>query len=550
VNRRRQRGQVLVLFAGAIIGFVALAALAVDVAMVYSLQQTEKTAADAAALAGAQDLQIPGTRNIDSDHQVSAVQDALDNLRRRFGATGTATTTAPGSNCTPTAGSVVSITDCALVGTPYWVTIKTPSPSAVDVAPSRAVQVTVRNPDVPLTFARVFGQHDWNVAKTSVAGIAFGGSYAIVALRTPVSGRTGNIGDITINSNGGEVNALSGDIGMNTGDVLNGRRATVQVSDGFYVHYYGSYNEQATPPGPSAYLQAPALIPDPFYMVPTAPSGTPTYTTDDTNPDTGAQDVSTSTVCSNATAQAVTNGYPTVSTCYKPGVYNFTLTIANKGTTDLLEPGVYWFNLGLSLKGNLIGGVQANSPGVALVIPQESGPSCGGASSSCFIMNGGGSGSANVLALNRGAEYTTGGQCGSTSGSTNCATAALMPDGVTKVQTNTHDPLPLSVIVAPDPSNPCPVTVPAPSCGGTTINWAGAGGGTTILSISGVVYAPSDNVAVTGSGDPKGFLGQMWTWTATYSGSATLNQYGPGTIPNGSVRLDEACSGGTSPCAP
>jgi hypothetical protein len=538
----------MVLFAGAIIGFVALAALAVDVAMVYSLQQTERTAADAAALAGAQDLQIAGSRSIDSTHQISAVQDALDNLVGRFRATGTALTTASGSNCTPTAGSVVSVTECALVGTPYWVTIKTPSPSAVDVAPNRAVQVTVRNSDVPLTFARLFGQHDWNVSKTSVAGIAFGGTdaIAIATLRTPVSGRIGNSGDITIDSNGGEVNAIKGDIAMNTGDVLNGHGATVQVSDGYYVHYYGSYNEQSNPPGPYAYLQLPVPIPDPFYMVPTAPSGTPTYTTDDTNPLTGAQDVSTSAACSNATAQAVTNGYPTVSACYKPGVYNFTLTIASKGVTDLLEPGVYWFNLGLTLKGNLIGGVQANAPGVALVIPQESGPSCGGASSSCFIMNGGGSGSANVLALNRGATYTTGGQCGSP---TNCATAALMPDG-TKVETNTRDPLPLSVIVAPDPLNPCPVTVPAPSCSGTTIDWAGAGGGTTILSISGVVYAPSDSVKVTGSGDPKGYLGQMWTWAAKYSGSATLNQYGPGTTPNGSVRLDQACSGGSSPCSP
>lgn len=552
MSRLNQRGQVMVAFAGGIIAFVAIAALAVDIAMVYSLQQTEKAAADAAALAGAQDLQITGSRSIDNAHQLSAVQHSLDNLVGRFGASGTATTAAPGSHCTPTTdgSGIVSVSDCALVGTPYWVTIKTPSPTAVDVAPSRAVQVTVRNPDAPLTFARLFGQHDWNVAKSSVAGLAFGGSYAVVTLRTPVSGRTGNQGDITINSNGGQVNAIQGDIGMNTGDVLNGHSATVQVADGYYVRYYGAYNEQNNPPGPNAYLQMPALIPDPMYMHPAAPAS-PTYTTDDTNAVTGAQDVSTSAACSSVKAQALTNGYPTTGTiCYKPGVYNFAWTIG-QSTTALLEPGVYWLQLGLTLKGNLIGGVQANSPGVALIIPQETSTSCGGRSSSCLIVNGGGAGSANVLALNRGATYTTGGQCSTTS----CATAALLPDGTTSMQTNTRAPLPLSIVVAPDAARPCPVQVPAPNCNqGTTIDWSGAGSGPsqsgTIIAISGVVYAPSDNVIVAGNGDQKGYLGQMWSWTSQYSGQSSLNEYYPGTTPNGQLRLDEACSGGSSPCNP
>lgn len=536
-------GQVLVLFALGIFAFVAFAALAVDVTMVYSLQQTEKTAADAAALAGAQDLQIVGSTSIDSNHQISAVQDALANLVGRFNATGTAKTTATGSNCTPVAGAVVSVSDCALVGTPYWVTIKTPSPSAVDVEPSRAVQVMVRNHDVPLTFARVFGQHDWDVQKTSVAGIAFGGQYAVITLRPPVSGRTGNIGDITIDGTVGSVNARSGDIGMNTGDVLNGRNATVNVSDGFYVRYYGDYNEQNTPPGPNAYKQLRRLIPDPGYWVPTPPSGVATFANDASaqDPDTGA-----SSTCAKAKAKALANGYPAVTICYMPGVYNFNLSIGN-GDTALLEPGVYWLDNGVQVQGNLFGGYEANSPGVALVIPETPGPSCGGHNASCFIVNAGGAGSANVLALNRGSAYPTGADC---SGSTNCATAALMPDGTTRVQTSTTPPIPMSVIVAPDPTNPCPVTVPAPTCGAITLNWAGTGGLGTIYSIAGVVYAPSDNIKVAGNGDPKGYFGQMIAWTIEYKGNSTLNQYYPGAIPNGALRLDAACSGGTSPCNP
>jgi Putative Flp pilus-assembly TadE/G-like len=531
VNRTQpQSGQVLILFAGGLIGLLALLALALDLSSVYALQRTERSAADAAALAGAQDLQIPGKRALDAAHVASARQDALSNLVSRFGASGTATTASPGSNCTAASADV---SDCGLVGTPYWVTIKTPSPIALDVAPSRAVMVTVRQHDVPLTIARLFGQHDWNVAQTSVAGIAFSSTYAVVTLQPPTSGRTGNYGDITINSTNGDVAAINGDIGVNTTDVLNGKHATVDVADGYYVSYYGNTAamQESNPPGPTAYKQLPALIPDPNYTVPIQP--TPTGWTTDAL----AQD--TSSKCTAAKAAALLNAYPAVDYCYQPGVYSFYFNVANKKTA-LLEPGVYWFNQGLLVQGNLIGGYETASEGVALIVPQTQ----------PFTVNGGGSGSANLLALNRGSAFSTGANCGSPS---ICATPSLMPDNVTKVQTDPTTGLPLSVIVAPNPLNPCPVVVPAPSgCAKQTgtINWSGAGGGSTLLAVAGVVYAPSDNIQVAGSTDSRGYFGQLVAWTITYSGQSTLNQTFEGGIPNGSVRLDQACSGGTSPCAP
>jgi len=511
VNRKQQSGQVLVLFAGGLIGLLALIALALDISSVFALQRMERSTADAAALAGAQDLQTPGSRAVGSTDYVNARTHALQNLASKLGATSA-----------PSCSTALDIVDCAIPGTPFEVSVKTPSPSALYVDATRAVQVTVRQRDVPLTFARLFGQHDWNVAQTSVAGLDYSGQYAVLTLRPPDSGRDGNEGDITINGTGSAVRAIDGDIGMNTGAKLNGHSATVFVPDGYYVRYYGATTEYSTPPGAAAQKQLRALIPDPKYPIPSS-AGVPAGGTD-----AGA-------ACTAARATSVTNGYLTAAqaagaTCRTPGVYSAELKIGNSGIV-LLEPGVYFLNGGVENKGILIGGYTANSPGVALIVPQ----------SKAFISDGGGGGSANVLALNRGSAFDlrSGGQE---------ATAALL-NGV-PVQTNTTPPMLISVIVPGDPA--CPVVVPAPSCSDhshETIKWTGSGGA-TVTAVAGVVYVPSDNSAVAGNSDPKGYVGQLVAWTITYSGDSTLNQHYPGAPMNGFVRLDGACSGGTSTCNP
>ena len=504
-HQRPQSGQVLILFGGGLIGLLALLAMALDLSSVYSLQRMERSTADAAALAGAQDLQTPGSRAVGNNDYVNARTHALANLASKLGSTSA-----------PSCSTAADIVNCQIPGTPYQVSIKTPSPSAIDVLASRAVQVTVRQPNVPLTLAQLLGQHNWNVAETSVAGLDFTGQYAVITLRPPVSGRTGNQGDILINGTNSAVTAINGDIGMNTGATLNGHSATVSVTDGYYIRYYGATTDTSTPPGPAAYKQLRSLIPDPNYPIPSS-SGVPAGGTD------------SSAACASAITAALANQYPaTGATCYTPGVYTSQLSIAN-GSAALLEPGVYFFNGGILNQGILIGGYAANSPGVALVVPQ----------SQTFKSDGGGGRSANILALNRGSAYDLrvgGGE----------ATAALTILG-SAVQTNTTPPIVMSVIVPGDPT--CKVIVPAPICGASTISWGGSGGA-TITAVSGVVYAPSDNVTVAGNSNPKGYFGQLVAWTITYSGSSTLNQHYPGGVGNGLVRLDGACSGGTSVCSP
>jgi hypothetical protein len=489
------------------IGLLALLVLAVDLSSVYSLQQMERSTADAAALAGAQDLQTPGSRAVGTSDYVNARTHALANLASKLGATSA-----------PSCSTAADIVNCQVPGTPYQVSIKTPSPSAIDVLATRAVQVTVRQPNVRLTVAQLFGQNNWNVAETSVAGLAFGGQYALITLRPPVSGRTGNQGDILINGTNSAVVAINGDIGMNTGATLNGHSASVSVVDGYYIRYYGATTDTSTPPGPAAYKQLRALIPDPNYPLPAR--------------GVVAGAIDTSPYCTTQISMAEANGYPTPKvpyTCYTPGNYTSSSfpTISN-GSAVLLEPGLYFFDGGILNQGILIGGYTPNAAGVALVIPQ----------SQVFKSDGGGGRSANILALNRGTAYDlrVGGQE---------ATAALA--GLIPVQTNTTPPITMSVIVPRDP--PCVVIVPAPNCSASTIVWTGSGNA-TVTSVAGVVYGPSDNSKVSGNSDPKGYLGQLTSWTITYSGGSTLNENYLGTAGGGVLRLDTACSGGTTPCTP
>jgi Flp pilus assembly protein TadG len=57
------------------LGFVVLlglAALAIDVSRAYAEIRSDRSVADAASLAGAQELQIPGTRDVTPTEQVAA----------------------------------------------------------------------------------------------------------------------------------------------------------------------------------------------------------------------------------------------------------------------------------------------------------------------------------------------------------------------------------------------------------------------------------------------------------------------------------------------
>ena len=87
-NRAGERGQVIVLFALFLVALLGIGAFVLDVARVYTLQRYERSVADAAALAGAQDLQDNTTSRVmtTSVDYPKAVTDALSLLGRELAA--------------------------------------------------------------------------------------------------------------------------------------------------------------------------------------------------------------------------------------------------------------------------------------------------------------------------------------------------------------------------------------------------------------------------------------------------------------------------------
>lgn len=491
--RGRQQGQVLALFAIMVTGILAMLALAIDVSSAYSTRQSYRTASDAAALAGGQDLQATASRAVTAAEYAKARADSKLSLQKQFSATLVCAETGARSNCTLSNGLVASVV------TPI------PAGSCATCDPTRSIQVSVTNPNFRLSFGPVVGVNTWNVGTTSVAGLQFGGQYAIITLRPPVSGRTGNKDDILINGTNSAVIADGGDIGSNTGSTLNGHTATVQVGDGYFFRYYGALADPSTPAGSAKQLLS--LIPDPKYPYPSATAATP---------------VGGPIACPATTAATLTsNGYGTYTAsqleCYKPGTFASTLSV-NNNKVGVLLPGLYYLNKGIDLKGTLLGGYQPGVTGVALIVPYTEQVKL--------------TGTPPFFALNRGTNFDgrAGGQ-----------------DALPVLTTNETTPTMMSIVVTGNSA--CKVVVPAPNCNSTTLDFSGFGGH-GFVSIAGVIYAPSDNVKVAGNGDSRGYTGRIVAWTITYSGGSTLVQHYVGAPAQGVLRLDAACTVPSTPCNP
>ena len=123
-----ETGQVLPLTAIFMTALLLFAALAIDVTAVLSAERFYITTADAAALAGGQDLQKAKTRLIEDADRTRARGHAMSVLLDRLGATSTPS----GERCDTT----FDVVDCALPGTPYLVSIQTPSPNCVNCEPN------------------------------------------------------------------------------------------------------------------------------------------------------------------------------------------------------------------------------------------------------------------------------------------------------------------------------------------------------------------------------------------------------------------------------
>lgn len=490
----KRRGQVLPLFAIMLVGLMSIMALAIDVASAYAFRQAYRTAADAAALASAQDLQGAGT-------YATARARAVTSLVRQFGATST-----------PTCADNV---DCALPGTPYVVKVKTPlaAGECVTCTPSKAVKVTVANPTFNLTFARVVGISSWRVAVTSVAGFDAVGNYALVTLRPPHPIGNGSDQDkdnVDVNGRNTRLFIESGDVGTNTSVITNSANYVV-LAPGYSIFHYDNiipdpWNKMldGTPTG--VLLQA--LIPDPNYMYPTAYAAV--------FPSQAAGE----TIC--PTTLPITVPAGKTMKCYLPGEYQSVLKVGSGGGPDIayLTSGAYKFSAGANITGSVYGGL-SDGPGVVVVVPK---------SQAFDALN------AVALRLNSGDPSCTSDSCRAKPALDGASKPVVTPDG-----------LPLTIEVIRDES--C-FTANVPKQCSDTGNTSLRLSGQADFYVAGVIYGPSDYMRINANDTVQGgTLGRIVAWHVSYGGGPTLNQKFQGDKRLSVLRLDQACSPG-APCTP
>ena len=531
-------GQVLVITALMMTVLIGFTALAIDVGMALLSERWQRNVADAAALAGAQSLQKPNSRDLPGpDEQADAEANAMIVLQDQLG----------GVSASP---ACFTAAGCELTGSPYHVSVQTPSPSCVDCVPRRAVQISIWQPNFGLVFAPIFGIDEWTVRSTSVAGMVVAPQYGLVTLRPSElrpNGSDANRDDLVV-TGGSKVVVGNADIATNSNAVCSGAASgseiEVDAAAGFDIHHFGAGAAWIDPPGdclnPPPGFQVTTLIADPEYPIP-AQTGAVTYN----DMVDGEADAA---ICA-AEQLLVPDGYRELKTdrqindptqvsvtCLQPGIYLDGVTVRDPASglpnALLLLPGVYFFDAGLDVGSTIIGGYKPNpQPGVALVF-LEARPGGSGIPGQFKT-----SSNTSLVALNFGNLYCPAGGPACPTGAA-WASPAAGPGG--PVQTPEPNPTLLTVMVVPDLT--CEVVSPPPTACRENFNQTLKLQGGGSIYLAGVQYAPSDNASLTGSSGQESDVGAFWAWTLDFNGDTTFNLTSRIPQSAGVLRLDPACS--------
>lgn len=145
ISRDRQQGQTLALVAVAMVSFIAIGALAIDLASLYSAKAEIQRAADAAALAGAKAFVDSG---VTAYPQNSNLQNLAQTMAQAYVTSAAAQNLVANGAAQVAAGSPVL--DFSLQGNPK-------------------ITVTLQRTGLPLFFARIWGNNLASVSATSAA---------------------------------------------------------------------------------------------------------------------------------------------------------------------------------------------------------------------------------------------------------------------------------------------------------------------------------------------------------------------------------------------
>jgi putative Flp pilus-assembly TadE/G-like protein len=588
-NHIAERGQILVIAVLMMLALIAIAGLAIDVSGAFLEQRWERSVADSAALAGAQDLQKPDRQLPTPDDRVRARRHAMDMLVRQLNATST-----PSTDVTSTC---LRVPGCSLPGTPYTVSIHAgveatlPIPTCVsDCDSRRAVQVNVSRctvqgaacvPNFQLTFSRIFPAfRTWNVSTASVAGIVHARQVGVVTLRPPKprsNGTDANEKDLVIDGNNTKVIVGDADVITNTNVLCSGTNAELDLEDdlGFAVYYYDPYRQWDGSTGTSSglCLNPPPGVPitsavdDPGYTYPSrpadpahiynkGPNSDPDAQAKGTDPAHAGYDPNYATRCATEqgtvppayrelkTNRRVNDSAQVTTVCLRPGVYNYKLDVKDPSSGNpnvfLLETGVYFFDYGANIDSTLIGGYLGGSPGVAVVLGESNTPN---GSPGQFIT----SSTTSTLALNFGDKYCPVPATDPCPTGASWASPAVGISGPVQTLDASGTAIPITVLVQHDPG--CTVVDYDPTAcdenQNQTLKLTGGGN----IFLAGVQYAPTDNVVLKGNASQGAEVGAMWSWTLQFTGGTVYKIQASNPQMIGNLRLVRACSP-TEPCNP
>ena len=289
-SNREPKGQVLALFAVFLIVLIGATAITVDYGTWLKTRRDYQNVADAAVLAGGGFLSRP----IDNTKRGQARHAAWESLNAQLGLGLTAVDIGGADPNDFTDGGLDS--SSTLAGTPFtrngyrlWVSTppidaSTKYPGSFTAAGARYLFAWVEK-DNPSFFSHIFGQGDRTVSAWATAGV-FAGQFAVITLRKSGQAGPANATDIDVAGSNTILQVANGDVGGNWGMKLNSGSSLYLVGDAdAYLQDYVSCGNscwsanQVSDGFPTFNLktvqQLPNFVDDPNYPLPAVVAGAP-----------------------------------------------------------------------------------------------------------------------------------------------------------------------------------------------------------------------------------------------------------------------------------